>query len=100
MLLGVFNLDVFLFCVADTSVIDEQSRWYKLHPHDPKKYPGSGSSHQQLNNEGGVKMARLNNPGKMANQLYLDNDDIRKVLSTTTALTDITEIVRYGIGEG
>lgn len=57
--------------LKDTSVIDEQSRWYKLHPHDPKKYP----SHS-LNNEGAIKMARLDNPNK--NALYLDNDDIRK----------------------
>lgn len=68
----------FLLLGSDTSVIDEQSRWYKLHPHDPKKYP----SHSQLaNNEGAIKMARLNNPNNKNNAaLYLDNEDVRKVL--------------------
>ncbi|XP_042897230.1 uncharacterized protein [Parasteatoda tepidariorum] len=61
--------------LKDSSVIDEQSRWYKLHPHDPKKYPCLSSS---LNNEGSMKMARLNNPAQKT--LYFENggDDIRK----------------------
>ncbi|KAG8192611.1 hypothetical protein JTE90_017177 [Oedothorax gibbosus] len=54
--------------LKDASVIDEQSRWYKLHPHDPKKYPcpPSSAAHHP------VKMARLNNPK------ILFDDDVRK----------------------
>ncbi|XP_054717232.1 uncharacterized protein LOC129226627 [Uloborus diversus] len=60
--------------LKDTSVIDEQSRWYKLHPHDPKKYPSHTAT---LNNEEAIKMARLNNPAQKT--LYFENgDDIRK----------------------
>ncbi|GFY51880.1 protein piccolo [Trichonephila inaurata madagascariensis] len=63
--------------LKDSSVIDEQSRWYKLHPHDPKKYPCQSSS--TLNNEGAIKMARLNNPSTQKNTLYFEGaDDIRK----------------------
>ncbi|KAF8774659.1 Protein piccolo-like protein [Argiope bruennichi] len=63
--------------LKDSSVIDEQSRWYKLHPHDPKKYPCQSSS--TLNNEGAMKMARLNNPSTQKNSLYFEGaDDIRK----------------------
>ncbi|GFU85100.1 protein piccolo [Trichonephila clavipes] len=64
--------------LKDSSVIDEQSRWYKLHPHDPKKYPCQSSS--TLNNEGAMKMARLNNPSTQKNTLYFEGaDDIRKL---------------------
>ncbi|GIY69542.1 protein piccolo [Caerostris extrusa] len=57
----------------DSSVIDEQSRWYKLHPHDPKKYPCQSAS--TLGNEGSIKMARLNNPSAQKSSLYFEGAD-------------------------
>ncbi|GIY84160.1 protein piccolo, partial [Caerostris darwini] len=63
--------------LKDSSVIDEQSRWYKLHPHDPKKYPCQSAS--TLGNEGSIKMARLNNPSAQKSSLYFEGaDDSRK----------------------